>query len=272
MSRPLLPPRGVFIPTRLIFDLKLPFQVRDTMVQLMALAWYSTEHELPRLSYSQLSALTGKSQSTLHNHFAILKAYHSALRLRVTGDGLIIVSLAGWLYEDAIPPTSRILESGGVKEEDHDQKEEEEEDLPPLLDDHDQDFGQKNAPIGVKTTDFEDFLAENAPDTPEAANADSPGPAADLPRRVKKELIQAGVFSFLLPEVARSGRNSRNLLALLTWCEEDDPEKPGRLFMARLRLGVEVPARYFGKRCPECHRVGKHTDRCSRRYTQWVTG
>ena len=268
MGRPLLPPRGVFIPTRLIFDNKLPATVRDTLVQLIALAWGSPEHELPRLSFPQLVGLTGKCQATLHNHFAILKAYHSALRLRVSGDGLISVTIAGWLYSVSNPSNSRNLESDGVKEEDQDQKEEEDF-LPPPPDDLDQDLTRQNAPIHTENAEIEGGLPK---EVPKKLGGATPEDEATLPNSLRKELIQAGVFSFLLPEVARSGRSRQNLLALLAWCEEDKPEKPGQLFMVRLRLGVEVPARYFGERCPVCHRVGKHSDQCRRRYLEGIPG
>ncbi len=90
-----------------------------------------------------------------------------------------------------------------------------------------------------------------------------------LEEDLENELIEAGVFSFMLPEVARSGWKKADLLALLVWCEMDRPEKPGGLFMARLRANVEVPDQYYGERCRVCRRVGKHAPDCRMRYLEF---
>ncbi len=139
MGVSLQPSRGVFVPTCLIFDKALAAVIRDTLVQLMALAWSSAIHELPPVSYNQLAGLTGKSVATLHGHIAILRGYHAALRLRSAGNGLFILTLANWLYPNK-PSGLKILDSKNlespVKESESEQEEEEEENLlppPPLL-------------------------------------------------------------------------------------------------------------------------------------------
>ena len=98
MTSPLLPPRGVFAVTSLIFDADLPAAIKETLLQILALAWASPIHETAPLSYTQLSELTGKSHTTLHGHLDVLRTYRSTLRLRSAGRGQFIVSLAGWLY------------------------------------------------------------------------------------------------------------------------------------------------------------------------------
>ena len=240
MGVSLVPSRGVFVPTRLIFARELPPVIRDTLVQLMALAWSNASHELPPVSYTQLSGLMGKSVTTLHGHFAILRTYHAALRLRGAGNGLIIVTLADWLYTNKpsrLQKTdSRNLEAP-VNDLESDHKDEEE------------GVSHPDLPL-----DQSDPLVEKNP---------------QLPHDLENTLIEAGVFSFLLPEVARAGWQNDDLLALLTWCEADNPEKPGGLFMVRLRAGVVVPGKYYGERCEVCHRVGKHADDCRRRYLEF---
>jgi len=71
VTKPLLPPRYVNGPVDLIFDLEIPAGIKETFLQLRALAWDSTE--TPRLLWSELTRITGKPQSTLYNHLAFLR-------------------------------------------------------------------------------------------------------------------------------------------------------------------------------------------------------
>jgi len=89
MPRPLLPPRGVFVPASILYDKTITSAVRDTWAQLRGLAW--GQLETPPLSMTQLEELLGKSQSTLYGHMTILRA-RSALRWRSARDGTLIVS------------------------------------------------------------------------------------------------------------------------------------------------------------------------------------
>jgi hypothetical protein len=89
MSRPLLPPRGVFIPTIMIYHRELPSSVVHTWIQLRGLAW--DREETPQLSMQQLSDLTGKAQSTLYGHMALLRSW-GALRMRPSVKGTFIVA------------------------------------------------------------------------------------------------------------------------------------------------------------------------------------
>lgn len=250
MGASLLPPRGVFVPTWLLFDKSLPPVVRDTLVQLMALAWSNAGHELPPVSFLTLSGLTGKSISTLHSHFAILRDQHAALRLRSVRNGLFIVTMADMLFEKrplAVKKTdfwnleNGKLFSGNLEStlKESDQEEEDSESyLPPPL---------------VKSLEEAEKNTEN-------------GFSPRLGEDLEAELIEAGVFSFLLPEVARAGWQEADLRALLAWCREDSPDKPGGVFMVRLRSQAVVPDRYYGEACDVCGRVGKHAADCRRRY------
>jgi hypothetical protein len=98
MPYPMLPPRGLFVITDVLFCRDLPTPLRETLLQLMALAWYSHSHETPDLSYPQLSRLTGKPIPTLRGHIGRLRNYYGALRMRSSGTGLFILNFPDWLY------------------------------------------------------------------------------------------------------------------------------------------------------------------------------
>jgi hypothetical protein len=115
MARPLLPPRGVNVPTRMIYDPQLPPALILTWIQLRGLAWGGTV--TPPLRMQELAALTGKCQATIYGHMSQLRRM-SALSWRSTGQGTIIVTFAdtpsGKLEVIELPPDipdSQILES-----------------------------------------------------------------------------------------------------------------------------------------------------------------
>lgn len=97
MPRPLLPPRGVFLPIRLLFDDQLTPAALQTWAQLRALAW--GKPETPSLSLQQIYEMTGKKPSTLYGHMAILRD-RGALRWRPAGSGTLIVSFEGHPVDD----------------------------------------------------------------------------------------------------------------------------------------------------------------------------
>lgn len=86
----LLPPRGVFVPTKILFDKSFTPTVRDTAAQLLALSWGSKE--TPPLSFEQLKEITGKSIPTLYGHLRLLRI-RGALRWRTGGNSTFIFSL-----------------------------------------------------------------------------------------------------------------------------------------------------------------------------------
>jgi hypothetical protein len=89
MTRPLLPPRGLFVPTWILYDRSYPPAQAHTRLQLRGRAWGRSE--TPELSMAQLSALTGKSPSTLYGHLALLRS-KAALRWRPSRQGTFIVA------------------------------------------------------------------------------------------------------------------------------------------------------------------------------------
>jgi len=86
--RPLMPPRGVFVPSSILYDKEMPSALRDTYLQILGLSW--GKKETPELSVKQLSSLLGKSQATIYGHLASLRD-RCALRWRNAGEGTIIV-------------------------------------------------------------------------------------------------------------------------------------------------------------------------------------
>jgi hypothetical protein len=262
-SRPLLPPRGLFVGTRLLFDTRLSPTLKETLLQVMAMAWGVDGHTTPPLTYPLLERLTGKDARTLRGHFALLKNYDAALRLQYIEPGRFIVCLAGWLFTNQVP-------AGGKDLPQHDEeinnltRESEEEELKsnslslPLLNDSDQP-GPK--PAG---------RAQNGGNSADRRQKKGGKTAPGIARALAERLNAAGVFPSLMPEVAEraaQGKYSEDELnALLDWCAEDQPERPAALFIGRLRAGARAPEGFRQPACPRCGQRGKHASDCPRRY------
>ncbi len=90
MSKPLLPPRYVNCPVDLVFDLEIPAGILETYLQLRGLAWDS--NETLRVTWSELARLTGKPQSTIYAHLAVLRN-KNFLRFFSTGKKIVVVNL-----------------------------------------------------------------------------------------------------------------------------------------------------------------------------------
>jgi hypothetical protein len=99
MTRSLIPPRGVFINSRILFHPDMPTAVAHTLIQLIALSWSSQERITAPLSFRALSGLTSKSVRTIYGHLSVLQKKYAALRLQTAGDGIFVVVLADWLFE-----------------------------------------------------------------------------------------------------------------------------------------------------------------------------
>jgi hypothetical protein len=89
MSRPLLPPSGIFVPIGLIFNDSMPPVLLQTWIQLRCLAWGATV--TPCMPVKEMAAIIGKSPATLYRHMAQLR-HLAALSWRTTGSGSLIVS------------------------------------------------------------------------------------------------------------------------------------------------------------------------------------
>ena len=78
-----LPPNYVNVPAALVYS-NLPPKIRDTYIQLRGLAWKSGYKETPPVTFGELAALFGKSQSTVYEHVRSL-GEHSWLLFRNAG-------------------------------------------------------------------------------------------------------------------------------------------------------------------------------------------
>ena len=83
MARPLLPPRGALIPTRMLYH--------SPLTPRCGLAWGG--QVTPPLRMQELTELTGKRQAMLYKHMSLLRPM-PACSWRSTGQGTIIVSFA----------------------------------------------------------------------------------------------------------------------------------------------------------------------------------
>ena len=113
MPRSLLPPRGVYVPTIMVYNRDLSSTVIHTWIQLRGLAW--GRFETPQLSIPQLSELTGKSRSTIFGHMALLRHW-GALRWRSSDQGTLIVTFPVGTGEFALEDGSPNPESRPVPE------------------------------------------------------------------------------------------------------------------------------------------------------------
>lgn len=84
-----LPPRGVFIPTSMLFHSELPSAVLLTWIQLRALAWkgWST----PAMTLPEFASILGIHPSRLSKHLDHLQGT-SALSLRTDGSSRLVIS------------------------------------------------------------------------------------------------------------------------------------------------------------------------------------
>jgi hypothetical protein len=89
MPQPLLPPRGIFIPTRMIFNDQIPPAVLVTWIQLRCLAW--SGWVTPPLTIAEFASLIGIHPARLHRHLSQLQDI-SALSWHSTKNGKLTVS------------------------------------------------------------------------------------------------------------------------------------------------------------------------------------
>lgn len=89
MAPPLLPPRGIFIPTHMIFNTQLPAAVLVTWIQLRCLAW--SGWVTPPYSISEFASLISIHPARLHRHLSQLQEI-SALSWSATQYGKLILS------------------------------------------------------------------------------------------------------------------------------------------------------------------------------------
>ena len=89
MNPSLLPPRGIFVPSNMIFNTQLPPAVLVTWIQLRCLAWRGWV--TPPLSIPEIASLIGIHPARLNRHLAQLQDI-CALTCRSTRNGKLILS------------------------------------------------------------------------------------------------------------------------------------------------------------------------------------
>jgi hypothetical protein len=120
MPRTLKPPRGIFISSTVLYHPSMDPCVRDTLIQLLGLAWGDSFSRTPALSYHDLTVITGKKLRTLYGHIAALRDEHAALRLQSAGGGMYIIVFADWVRPEIKPPGLCKNLQSPVKEEESD--------------------------------------------------------------------------------------------------------------------------------------------------------
>jgi hypothetical protein len=240
MPKPLLPPRGNFISTRLIFHADIPAPMLITLIQLVALSWNSQNKMTCPLTYRALADLTSKSVRTIYGHLSALQNTYAALRLQSTGDGIFVVVLADWVF-----PTPKSGETDcktlqmPVKEEEEDSILKPRRETPPP-DDSDQEEECEGKPR--RTAKFGKHKPLRRPNRALSAG-------------LRQQILEAGVFPNLLEEIAASSYSEEDLRALLVWSKQGNPDSLAGLFIYRLPP------------CPACGMAGgKHKDDCGARY------
>jgi hypothetical protein len=92
MAQSMLPPRGFFIPTHMIYKSQMPPAVFVTWLQLRSLTWSGPV--IPPFAISEWIDLTGISRPTLIRHLNWLQKM-KALKWQSNGGGMISVSFNG---------------------------------------------------------------------------------------------------------------------------------------------------------------------------------
>jgi hypothetical protein len=259
MPTPLKPPRGAFIATGILYHPDLTPAVKDTLMQLLGLAWRTNGRETLPLSLNQLSHLTGKPVKTLYGHIAVLRDTHSALRMQDAGDGAVIFLFADWTR----PALSASKGYSGKPE--LPVKEEEEDFKDPLINGNNLLLNDQAVPKSAKK--LHPRVKKALPPSP-APHPPSPPPPprTALSDDLQNALLEAGVFPSLLLEVEKSGRAEDELFALLAWASSSQPDNPAPLFVVRLRAGGQPPPAFWHEPCRYCGERGQHKGDCPHRY------
>jgi len=213
----------------LVFDAALKWPVKETLMQLMALSRAGVVGPLP---LAELALRTGKSVRTLYEHLRILQTYGRAITVLRSRSRGIKIELADWLlnpekYRDSAQNDGEMIPQALIK----------------------------------KYEELTAFTLSRKIPPPTSENF-APNFRIPLSPELAQELVNAGVFSTLFTEVEASGCSEDYISALLAWCRHDYPERPGGLFMFRLRKRLVVPKSYYRTPCPACGQVGPHAPGC----------
>jgi hypothetical protein len=250
MTKPLIPPNGLFVSSQVLFHPTMTAALKDTLIQMMALTWGDKSRMTPVLTYALLEQLTGKSVRRLYGQFTVLRKTYSAFKLQNAGNGTFVLTLAEWLFSP--PQEGYSFKQIAIKEEEEESIHSARTELTPPPD------------INIKEEEYEgepEKIAKFSKRKPLSK------PMRVLPADLREKLLAAGVFPDLLDEVAVSSYSVDELRALLAWVMDGKAASPGGAFIARLRKHQTPPEAYRHSPCPYCGlRGGKHAADCRGRY------
>lgn len=250
MTRPLIPPNGVYVSTRLIYHPSMTTALKDTLIQMMGLTWGNKARMTPVLTYPLLRQLTGKSARRLYGQFTVLRKTYSVLELQSAGNGTFVLTLADWLFAPSREDYS--FKQIAIKEEESVSINQSRGELPLPPPDSDQEEEHGGKPRQI---------AKFGKRKPARKSIRKLSPA------LLEELLEAGVFPALLDEIANSPYSEDELRAMLAWVLQSKPNKPGGAFISRLRAGKPPPDSFLHPPCAYCGmRGGEHAPDCRGRY------
>ena len=233
MPRPLIPPRGVFVPSAVQYDKSIPPAVRDTYSQILGVAY--GRPETPPVSFHQLSEDFGKSISTLRGHMAFLRD-RGVLRWRTAQDGTIIVS-----FPKGASKGQAFFRDESADSENLEKPVKEDEDV---INSTRRELEPPHPPDSVKRG------AKNQKERHFSAT-------------VHQALLEAGVFESKLPELAQAGLSDDEIMAIIHKVEDEfGGEQKGGILVHRIQNKVLPPQEYFGEPCSVCGKYGRHTASC----------
>jgi hypothetical protein len=260
MPRSLIPPRGVYVSSQVVYHPDMPAHLKETLIQLIGLAWGSPTDNTPPITYKELANLTGKSEFSLYGHIENLRSQFNALSLHQAHRGYYVFALDKWV----VPAKSgqallKIFKNANsIKEEEESIKDENHLESPPPPPDSDQEGEREGKPRKFSKTFRKVRKKKQRKSTREEGRELSP----DL----TDALVAAGIFKGLLGEIRASTFSEEALRALLEWTEDDRPGNAAALFIGRLRAGAVAPQKYFVAPCTRCGQRGGHAQDCSKRF------
>lgn len=213
MTRPLLPPRGIFVPSKLL-EMNLKPSVFATAVKLLALTW-GRKGDTPELSWEFLEEYTGLKRSQLYGHLSCLASMGVCAWMSRRGGYLIVRYNSGFYPKsngdlDELSDISDTLIGGGLINNQWDYE------FPPPND----------LSLSAGT------VRKNGRKSDKSENT---GDESNLPPHIRERLTEIDVFPELFGEIERLAWSDRDILDLVDAVKATGSDTPGALFIHRIR-------------------------------------
>ena len=208
MTRPILPPRGIFVPTKLL-EAPIRAPVLATAVKILALTW-GRSGDTPELSWKFLEEYTGLHRSQLYGHLSHLASMGVCAWMSRRGGYLIVRFMPGFypksngVLDEESEISDALIGGGLINTWVY-------ESPPP----NDQVLNPKTVRKNGQSSEILDDIDE-------------------LPPHIRDRLTEINIFPELFGEIARAGWEEEQLLKLADDVEQES-STPGGLFMFRLR-------------------------------------